>query len=79
MPRYHFNVIYDGREIRDREGSELPDIEAARIEAVADARALMSEAVRNGWDISGRSINICSGTGDILMTINFSDAIKRLE
>jgi hypothetical protein len=51
---------------------------AARIEAVHDARALMSSAVLLGYDIASRSVEIRNETGDILLVLPFSDAVKRV-
>jgi hypothetical protein len=48
MPMFYFNVISASGSILDFEGTELPDIEAARVEAIEDARALMSTAVLEG-------------------------------
>ena len=42
MPRYHFN-IYDGITSIDREGTELPDIQAARREAIIFAGAVIED------------------------------------
>lgn len=40
MPRYFFNV-YDHRTILDDVGSELPDIEAVRLEAIRSSTELL--------------------------------------
>ena len=46
MPRYHYN-IYDGRSTLDAVGTELPDLTAARREAIRTAgRILDDEAQR---------------------------------
>jgi len=39
-------------------GTELPDLEQARAEAIADARTLMSIAMIDGHTIFGRSVEI---------------------
>ncbi|MDQ0322210.1 hypothetical protein QO002_004416 [Pararhizobium capsulatum DSM 1112] len=59
MPRYFFNIMTANGPIDDPEGTELDDLGQARIEAIADARALMSTAMREGRTIFGRSIEIC--------------------
>jgi hypothetical protein len=61
---------------RDFEGSDLADLEQARLEALDDARALMSDAIRLGQDISSRRVEICNEAGDILLKVPFADAIK---
>lgn len=79
MRRYFFNVIAGTETIEDEEGTELPSLVAARFEALKDARTLMSAAILEGWDISGRSINICGEAGHVLMRVAFRDAIVRRE
>jgi len=75
--RYHFNVISASGTLNDREGSELPSLADARREAIEDARFLMSAAVLEGRDISGRSIEICNEAGDVLLVVPFSEALTR--
>ncbi|NEI96446.1 DUF6894 family protein [Rhizobium ruizarguesonis] len=45
MPRFYFNILSEAGSLDDWEGTELPDLDAARVEAVRDARQLMSSAV----------------------------------
>jgi len=47
MPRYFFH-LYDDIVLHDEEGIELPDLAAARDEAVRAARELACQEVRNG-------------------------------
>ncbi|MBB3161356.1 hypothetical protein FHS25_001805 [Rhizobium laguerreae] len=78
MPRFYFNILSEAGSLEDWEGTELPDPDAARIEAVRDARALMSSAVLLGYDIASRSVEIRNETGDILLVLPFSEAVKRV-
>nr|WP_225510737.1 hypothetical protein [Rhizobium leguminosarum] len=78
MPRFYFNILSEAGSLDDWEGTELADLDAARIEAVRDARALMSSAVLLGYDISSRSVEIRSETRDILLVLPFSEAVKRM-
>jgi len=77
MPRFYFNVVTDHGRILDAEGTELSALEEARSEALEDARALMSGAVLEGRDISGRSVEICNESGEILMIVPFAASISR--
>ena len=43
MPRYYFHV-YDGHAEIDRDGTELPDIKAARAEALRLAGGIIADA-----------------------------------
>ncbi|MGO4118754.1 DUF6894 family protein [Rhizobium ruizarguesonis] len=78
MPRFYFNILSEAGSLDDWEGTELANLDAARIEAVRDARALMSNAVLLGYDIASRSIEIRNETGDILLVLPFSETVKRL-
>ena len=76
MPRFYFNIITGGGPLIDFEGTELADLEHARAEAIADARALMSTAMIDGYTIFGRSIEIRDEAGDLLLVLPFTDAVK---
>jgi len=67
MPRYYFN-IRDGYDVdEDDEGIELPDIEAARAEALATVEELRDQLADAG-DIE---LEITDETGRRLMTVPF--------
>jgi hypothetical protein len=74
MPVFHFHVVSRKKKVSDLEGTELFSIEEARIEAVKDARSLMSDAILNGKDISSRSIEITTPEGDVLLVVPFAAA-----
>ncbi|MBU1314788.1 MAG: hypothetical protein KJ947_17950 [Alphaproteobacteria bacterium] len=77
MPKYFFHHVTKAGQVRDLEGSELPDLDHARTEAVLDARSLMSDAIRQGRDISSRSIQISDEQGTVLLTVLFADTVTR--
>lgn len=77
MPRFFFDVIAGETIIEDLEGTELPDIDAARSEATKDIRSLMSAAVLDGWDISRRSMAIRNEAGEVVSKVAFSEAVTR--
>ncbi|AGS25741.1 DUF6894 family protein [Rhizobium etli] len=58
------NVVSDNATVVDPEGSQLATIEDAGREAVQDSRALISQAVLSGKDISARKI--CDEQGTLL-------------
>ncbi len=76
MPLFYFNIIAGDGIREDLEGTELPSLENARLEAIEDARTLMSDAILLGQDISSRRLEICNEAGDVLLTLPFKDAIK---
>jgi hypothetical protein len=73
--RYFFNILTPSGVVEDIEGSELPSLEEARAEAIKDIRFLMSAAIRQGRDISGRSIEI-NEAGDVVTVVGFQEAIS---
>ena len=76
MPRFYFHILTRTTVIRDEEGTELADLDAARCEAINDARGMMSTAIREGRDISHRHIEICDAVGTVLLKVPFSEAYE---
>ena len=67
MPRYFFN-IRDGHDLdEDEEGIELPDIEAARAEALATVEELRDQLM----DAGNIELDITDETGRRLLTVPF--------
>jgi hypothetical protein len=67
MPRYFFN-IRDGYDVdEDDEGIELPDLEAARAEALATVEELREELA----DAGNIELEIVDETGRRLLTVPF--------
>jgi hypothetical protein len=67
MPRYFFH-IRDGYDLdEDEEGIELPDVEAARAEALATVEELRDE-LRDAGDIE---LEITDESGRRLLTVPF--------
>lgn len=77
MPRYFFHLVGKAGTILDVEGTDLPDLDRARSEAIRDARNLMSDAMREGRDISSRRIHICDADAKILLEVPFFQALTR--
>ena len=79
MPIYYFHVVGHGSRIEDPEGTDCADLSAAREEAVACARDLMAHAIRQGRDISSRSIEVRDAHGGVALTLPFRRAISEAE
>jgi hypothetical protein len=72
MPRYFFNVR-DGRNIQDEIGSDLDGIEAARVEAVETAGALIRQLGASFWDDPDQwTMEVTDDGGQVLFTLRFS-------
>jgi hypothetical protein len=76
MPQYFFNIHTDGGEARDPEGQCLPDIDAAREEAVTGAREIAADRVRSDEVLDlGARVEITDASGTSLLTVPFSEAL----
>jgi len=73
MPRFFFNIKND-IDVIDPEGQELDNLAAARQQAIAYARDLAAEAVRQGEVDLKHSIIISDEDGDELLTVTFAEA-----
>ena len=57
MPRYHFNA-QDGRCYPDEQGLELPDLDAAKAEAIGFLSDLLTEHGEEVWEADGWCITV---------------------
>jgi hypothetical protein len=77
VPRYFFNARNENGLSRDEEGLDLPDVEAARAEALKAAQQLWG-------DLSGHTarnnmaIEITDEAGQTILTVRFTEAAERL-
>ena len=72
MPRYFFHYRTDDELIRDTDGSELPDLDAAEHNAAALGKAIVDRAASTGGDMRApRSIEITDATGEELLYVVF--------
>ena len=78
MTRYFFHVRdEDGDISRDREGQDLPDLEAARIEAISTNREMLGERLLHGGSLNHRQIEIADESGVVLLKIDARDVLFR--
>ncbi|HEX8366028.1 MAG TPA: hypothetical protein VD887_04270 [Allosphingosinicella sp.] len=75
MPRYFFHVFNDEITL-DEEGIELPDLDAAREQAIESARALVCESVKHGHLNLDHRIEIADETDARKMTVTFREAFS---
>ncbi len=81
MPIYYFHLVGKDRagnetRVEDPEGTNCADLSGVREEAVANARELMANAIRQGHDISSRSIEVRDADGKIVLILPFHQAIS---
>ena len=72
MPRYFFHYRTDDELIRDTDGSELPDLDAAEHNAAELGKAIVDRAASTGGDLRApRSIEITDDRGEELLYVVF--------
>jgi hypothetical protein len=75
MPRYYFHVREGADISRDVEGQDLPDVEAARREAISTSREILGEKLLHGGSINGRIIEIADETGRVVDEVSATDVL----
>jgi len=69
MPRFHFH-LEDGTTFRDEEGTELPDLEAARINAVKLLGHVMADNAREFLSTREWTMNVTDDRDLLLFSVN---------
>jgi hypothetical protein len=76
MPRYFFN-LRNSTSTNDEEGRILPDIEAARIAARANAINMAAVSVLEERLFNPRHhIEVTDEAGEVLFTVSFGEVVK---
>lgn len=73
MPRYYLHVFNDEISV-DEEGRDLPDLEAAKREALEGARALVCEGVHKGHVNLGHRIEVETEGREHVLTVTFRES-----
>ena len=75
MPRYFFH-LYNDVEAADPDGVELPNIGAARMVAIHNARFTVAETIKTeGRFVGDHRLDIEDADGKVLDTIYFRDVV----
>jgi len=75
MPRFFLHIDDGTQRIADEEGSELPDLAAARDEALGAARQLWSAAILDQRDIGMHSFHIANDQDEVIASIKMDDVL----
>lgn len=78
MPRFYFHIRDHDRLIRDEDGLELEDEDAALREAKAGALDMLDDALAGGENIAHQVIEICDCNGRPLGHVLMTDIIVRV-
>ena len=62
--------------VRDEEGSDLPDLAAARAKAVCNAREMACAEVLDGHLDVSHGIEVADEAGAVQLTVQFADVVK---
>jgi hypothetical protein len=76
MPRYFFNIRSADGVLRDPDGTELPDLDAARVEAEHSARDLLANILRQGGELNGQVFEIADDRGKVLERLPFRSVLR---
>jgi hypothetical protein len=76
MQRYFFHLNFLRRYIEDLEGTELPDLQAAKSEARVIIRHLAAEHLKRGEKFEMWSVRISDETNDPLTEVFTAEAIN---
>ncbi len=76
MPRFYFHVCNGNGFTEDEDGRELPDLEAARAEAIRAARDIMASDVRSGMLDLSSFIEIEDEGRQLRHTLGFEEAVE---
>jgi len=84
MPRFFLHIDDGTQRIEDEEGSELPDLTAARDEALGAARQLWAAAMLTGRDIGKGNFLIANDQDEVIASVEIDDGlpealVKRLK
>jgi hypothetical protein len=76
MPIYFLDIRNNELLAKDPEGHELPDLEAARREAIASIRSILSHEIAGGTlDLRGE-IRIADEQGDVVRVVPYAEALE---
>ena len=76
MPVFFFHLTECGSVTEDWEGREFPDLDAARVEAIASARDVMAHEILKGELCLSCHIDIAARSGEVYDRVVFRDAIS---
>ena len=74
MSRYHFN-LHDHRFVPDPEGSELPNLEMAKRQAIKLAASILSVRPEEFLESSEWRVEVTNSAGVLLFTVGLSMAL----
>jgi hypothetical protein len=77
MARFYFHMRTGERVDRDTDGAEMPNLEAARAEALQSAREILAEAIKAAKSDLLDCLVIADEEGQELATVSLKDALSK--
>lgn len=75
MPRYFFHIRKDEDLIKDDEGADFVDLEAAKAEAAISCRDFAAQEIREGLPVTFCEIEIWDDSGRLLGVYHVGDIV----
>jgi len=76
MPVFYFHIRNGQELVLDREGVQMPGLEAALEEAKSAAREILAERIRHGDVVDGHEFEVHDAAGAKLFTLPFRSVIR---
>lgn len=73
--RYFLHVKHNDEIIEDPDGSDLPDLRTAQLEALEAAKELLANAILSGQEPAGESIAIMDEKGRELASVPLTEVL----
>ena len=80
MPLFYFHIKENGDVLYDDEGSDHPDLDAAREEAIEGIRKIISNAILTGSPLGlDRGMHVDDDAGHTLLKILYREVVDFIE
>ncbi|CDN54734.1 Hypothetical protein RG1141_CH23960 [Neorhizobium galegae bv. officinalis bv. officinalis str. HAMBI 1141] len=76
MQRFYLHLNYLHDFVADPDGSEYPDLQTARFEALQGTRDLAADCLRRGEEFKLWSVRVCNADGDMLDEVFVQEALE---
>ena len=76
MPLFFIDIMDGDRVVEDREGEDLPDLEAVRQTLILAAREIMAEGVSQGFWWKHREMRVRDNANNVVLTMPLIAALS---
>ena len=75
VPRYFFD-LHNDVDVHDHEGKDLPNLDAARANALIEAREMMTESIKEGKLNLNHRIEVRDDSSAVIYVLHFGEAVR---